>query len=361
MDSSLLIKKAIRLTSEELSSFDNIANSVLDRIVIDTIKNYQNKVAVGIEDSASDLMQTFKKRIVDYVMTRNFGWKSTDDSYLMPRNCRFSVKKKDCTIFVIENFPQVRTLSFVKGMQANNIVDGHRGSVERVSLALPYEIFVVVFNKSNFVELRYYWTKKSLGSLNDMLYESVLPNIHVGGKVCLGAFRQNGIDFSEICDEVIQLFWSAKFNTDLSTNWQQKDKISSMISSGNIWEQNSKQNQFFILDLPFVPVRSLNETLKLIESHTNRQDEIENKVIEEVDRITSDLFHKISNYVKKTKFEKFYPKDIKNALICQFEKNNSDILDLVVTLENKLDIMIRDRRPVSNLQELQNEPREPKD
>lgn len=334
------LKEAAQLSIKEIEGFDQLSEYVLTKIVIESIRTYQQKVAVGIEDSASDLLDTFKKNVTNQIFDTAAGWHSVQrDSFLYPRGCRFCFQKGKNTIVVIEQDPQVRTLSFMAGMQDGDQELQRSDQSERVTLSLPYSIFVFSLNDNKFVDMRCYWRTAPLKSLTDTLHCCVLPNIHVGGRVCLGTNVLGEVtDICSLCDSLLTSYWSSQFNLDLADEWWGKTRLGPAIHTGRAWQQNTISNPLFILEIPFRIHRTLKEVIDISSSSTEESSEsyFRHKVSTNIDRCVEQLFHKITSYLKKTKFDKHSPKDIKDSLRDHLKTSVFELVDIVMSLNHEI-------------------------
>lgn len=333
------LKEAASLTGEELSQLEQLSEHVLTRVVIESIRSYQAKLEVGIEDSVADLLDNFKLAILQHIFDTAEGWHSIQPQpFILPRDCRFCFRKGTNTVVVIEKHPHVRTLSFLAGMQeiGDTAVGADRS--ERATLSLPYTVFVFQFAKGVFNHVRCFWRTQPIHGFDDDLCNCVLPNIHVGGMVCLGTHPRKPTDICATCDEVIESFWTSRFNKDLSTEWEEKERISSLIATGRDWQRNSETDPMFILRVPFRYHKSLREVIDGVGHGEEVSDSsFRHKVSEEVDLCVKNLFHRIGSYVKRTKFDKYYPKEVTNALKHHVETSVAELVDLVAVLKHEVD------------------------
>ena len=172
-------------TLDEVQELKSLSNHVLTQVVIESMRTYQNKVAVGIEDSASDLLDLFKQNVAKQIFELASGWKvSYKDCFLFPKGCRFSFQKGKDTIVVVEQDPQIRTLSFMQGMQQQETYVKNKDS-ERVCLSLPYTVFVFYFDDEKFRDVKCFWRTSPLKSRDEYECCCVLSNIHNIGSICL--------------------------------------------------------------------------------------------------------------------------------------------------------------------------------
>lgn len=348
------LKEAAKLSLNEIESFDQLSERILTQVVLSSIRTYQQKVAVGIEDSASDLLDTFKSNITKQIFDTAAGWRAVQrDNFLYPRGCRFCFQKGENTIVVIEQDPQVRTLSFMAGMQDDDQDLGHldRERSERVTLSIPYTLFVFSFRGDRFLDVRCYWRTAPLKNINDFVHCCLLPNIHVGGRVCLGSVSSITGDIADICESLITQFWTSQFNLDLADEWWGKARLAPIVSTGRAWQEMSRTNPLLILNIPFRVFKPLKEVIEQAATGEEpSESSFRHKVSTDIDSCVQQLFHKITAYLKKTKFDKHSPKDIKDSLRDHLRTSVFELIDVVMSLNhevNKLTVESEaDTRPI---------------
>jgi hypothetical protein len=306
---------------------------------------------VGVQDSTSDLIELFKQEVAKTVFETAQGWHVANrDFFLFPRNCRFLFTKGRTTIAVIEQDPQIRTLlcaERILGPQTQLYVPpGPQPpqDSQRVSLAMPYSIFIFHFNDAKFSNLYYCWRKAPLRSLEDKISNSLLPNIHDNMAVCLG--NENQYQFGTIADQIDRIlgdFWNSRFNNDLSIAWWRKQNIDSRLETAHTWSEHSMEDSTFILQVDFSSHtdRTLKEKIELLTVHEEAADEngFRHRLAENIDNSAGMLFTKILRYFKKTKFDKYHPKEIKEAVVKIMKEANGEFLDLIFAVEHELEVL----------------------
>ena len=338
------LKEAAQLTSADIST---LSDKILTQVVIETIRTYQQKLAVGIEDSVSDLLAAFKENTANAIMDVASGWQTTQqEGFLLPKDCRFCFRRGDHTVIVIEQQPQVRNLYFSWGMQESGRPERIE-QTEQVSLAMPYVIFVFHFNKNIFQSVRCSFRNRPLTSLRDNLDVSPLPNIHVGGKVCLAYNYSAEKPISLVCHEIISSFWTSQFNTDLSDEWFSKHRISDLIATGKEWQRNTLRDPLFILQVEFQARQSLKDTIEMsVQEATDLPSfDLRHRITEEIDECAENLFHKIQSYMKKTKFDRHVPKDIGDVVKEKAFNAVSEMLRMISSIGNGVTIVEKQLSP----------------
>ncbi len=326
--------KAAAKAAVDPDTLDQLAAGVLSDIVLETMKKYQLKLNVGVQDSVSDLLDNFKTSMTTTLVNALSKWKLPgDDIGVFPDNCRFYFKKGDHTVIVIEAPPSVRTLTFTYD-QFNC------PGTNRYTLGLPYSVFVVHFDKDKFAGLYHGWRRQPLRSIDDHVSPPCLPNTHSNFAVCVSEKTYSG-NLGEQVSQIVADFWASSFNHDLETFFLAGRNMFATMSSMSAWEQNTELNPLFILGLRLEDVgenRSVRDTLDLITTYAVEKEvvDIRKKITEEVDEVTGLLFARIMRYFKNTKFDRYHPTAIKEALAGHFSKSNEHLTNLLIATENKL-------------------------
>lgn len=334
------------------AGLDGIASDILTNVVIDTIKKYQQKVVVGIEDSVGDILTHFKQTIANAVFSAVAGWKVPQrEPFVFPQNCRFCFQKGTKTVFVIEQEPKIRSLFFKENMLGETIAGGDLTDSRRVSLAMPFAIFVIVFDAGVYQTMYHFWDVAPMRSLEDVMFQPLLPNVHCGGQVCIGYDQRpmDGTQMSAACHKLIGDFWNTQFNNDLSEHWWKKKDIDRRLASARDWEAMSDNDSLFILDVDFPEAngKTLKQAIDLALMHEQEPDEnaLRHKLWETLDKLSEELFHRITTYIKKTKFEKHHPKDVKDVLVEKMKSANEEFIDIVFALKNEMERLANEIKP----------------
>jgi hypothetical protein len=341
------IKRAAILSLQQTESLDGLIQSVLDRVVIETLHKYQQKINVGIQDSVNDLLDNFKQKTAQAIFDVSHTWRVANrEPVLFPRGCRFCSVRGESTIFVIEQDPQIRSLSFQKGMLGESYQ--YNADRERVSLALPYVIFIVHFRNNSFAGLYCGWRKQPLASLEDMLSRPVLPNIHDNLNVCLGSgFSVQQDSMSEMATEAIDSFWNSTFSNDMSSAWWSKFRVHPEMVTAKTWARQSIMDSTFILHTNFLESRSLQHMLNLLVMHEQEPDEnaFRHKLAEGIDGCAERLFASILRYFKKVKFERHHPQDITDSFRAILQQAVEELVDVTLALDAEVQRLANDIKP----------------
>lgn len=332
------LKKAAELAIKQSTDLDLIAEDVLTNVVIDTIRKYQQKLNVGIQDSVSDLLDGFKTSITEKITAIASNWRVANRDYILfPRGCRFCYSKADNTIVIVEQEPQIRSLLFDTSILGERL--SHSIVSERLAIALPYVVFILHFKKNHFCNMYCGWKNSPIKDLSDNIYHPILPNIHDNFSVCTGVLPNNyGENITQKCDFIISHFWNSKFNNDLSKNWWKKSYLDYRLKSARTWSEESLKDPMFILQINPTEQKSPKYFIKLITMHDFELDEtsLKHTLSDSIDSCVESLFIKILRYFRNTKFDRYHPKDIKDILKKVLSQANTELSDLIFIIKTEL-------------------------
>ena len=156
------------------------------------------------------------------------------------------------TTFVIEQAPQVRTLSW------RSIDEG-----ETWKLAFPYVIFVVVFagDAVSTGECRVFYRNSPLNG-DDTVYRSNLCNVYQDGRICTGSMRVTGDSLAQKAEGFVGGFWRSQFNSDLSDqSWGPAARKFPQVKSLKTWQDESVKNPLFPLGISWLEASRLADVL----------------------------------------------------------------------------------------------------
>jgi hypothetical protein len=332
------LSEAVKLAYEESSQMNALSAEVLQQVVLETIHKYQQKLNVGVEDSISDLIDTFKQKVSQSIFDVASGWRVYNrDYFLFPRGCRFCFAKGENVIAVVEQEPQIRSL-LLDGRIIENEPDYSTNS-ERIALALPYVNFVLHFKNQVFVSMYCGWRTSPLRDINDSLCTPLLPNIHDTLQVCMGKVTGDlGTNISQRTDAVIGHFWNSKFNSDLSTNWQKKSQYDARFSTARTWSDASIIDSSFVLQCNYKQIKTVKSIIDLLTTHDLEPDEnhLRHTLTESIDTCVEAFFNKVMRYFKNTKFEKHHPKDVTELVKTTMIDASTELATLTLALEREL-------------------------
>lgn len=332
---------------------DKISQDILSRLVIDTLKRFQEKVNTGAEDSVADLLDTFKKKVLNEVFDLSQNWlvSTKRERILFPQNCRFLYTVGCSTIAVIEEAPSIRTLTLDNALLADERTGATRVT-SRHALALPYTVFLLHFINDHYTGSGYNrlanlyvtWRNAPLQTLDDALYTPVLPNLHQGCSACMGNnFFPEGENIAQIVNHTISAYWTSSFNTDLSQFWWDKGEVDPRFNTVRSWKEATEDNPLFVLEpsyrLAFPSVEDLLNQCVQAQDEVDETTVLRERLSQSVERCTEQMFEKIMRYYRRTKFERYYPKDITQNLGDSISTISDELIALVISMEMELNAL----------------------
>lgn len=345
-----LLKESVEALNQAIGS-DDLLRDMIVRVVIECLDKYQKKVNVGIQDSVKDLLDAFKQRM----QTEMFGvaehWmlSSQHERFLFPTNCRFLTVKGQSIVAVIENQAGPRTLFLDEKLCMELRSEVHRTQVTARphTLALPYTYFVLHFlgtNRPRLANSYIAWRTTPVQRLADDVFDPILPNIHTNYCICTGQANFRSETVSELCDEFIEYFWGSTFNSDLSSFWWAGRNSHPWLRTVPEWENATKENPYFFNEFT-VALKSSNRTLESMINAclTGEQGDdiikLRHRLADSIEKCSDALFEKIMRYLKKTKFDKYYPADVTNALRHAVAEIFEDVSSIATCLQKELNVV----------------------
>lgn len=310
------------------------AESLLQGISDKTLQRFQQELVAHAGETVGGHLNDFRQQAIAFLQRRASG-DATDvphDGSTFPDGTKFCFSKGKATVFVVEEKPQVQTVTFREGF-----VRGENDYLTKdttFQLAFPYVIFVVKLWEGRFSCLCLYFTKRPLQSLTDTLCWPSLPNIHSSGSVCLRYPDANYKTVAECVRAVISHFWQSAFNNDLRDHYDHGDNP---IRNVWDWEKQSQKDAAFVLTTNW---RESGERLEhLIERllRSDREDEVataEQVVRQSLDKAMAGLTAVIQKACGEVTVEKRYAKLIAKELSAHLQSLGTTVLKCMMTRLN---------------------------
>lgn len=211
------IVKQVKLTIEQkdwskqaIKVLNKSSAAVLDRVQQNIGVQLQEDTAPIVENFVVNLSRTLMDATVDFLNKKENAANSLP---VFPVGTRYIKQSGDILTVVIEQQPQVRTLSFT--IDSAGAFDGdykrHRNTYH---VGLPYTVFVLTFIGGHWESLQTFWRSRPLNALSDELALAGLPNISGAGSVCMGTFRPAAGTINNQCEQAISSFWQSDFGAD---------------------------------------------------------------------------------------------------------------------------------------------------
>lgn len=224
------------------------------------------------QNIVTDLEQLLSQQQEDVIIQINTS------EELLPQNTRFYSTKGRDKVIVVEQMPMVRNIFF--------------GSIG-YQVAFPFVIFVIKLESGQFKQVHLFYRNSPLRSIEDELYNPNLTNIYPdqNNLVCWGKTTSlpKGTDTFQQVNEVIELFWSSRFNTDLNQSFNYYSQKDSSLGSFEAWETASKKNARFPLTIKWKKAITLERLLLELGCFHNNSSKSRVKLTKKVKQQIEDL------------------------------------------------------------------------
>ncbi len=183
----------------------------------------------------------------------------------IPDNVRWICEKGEKSVYVIELQPELRPLVWNNSMAGWDYINDEKVYLEtgtRHTVATPYVVILIPFrgNKiggSSERPVRVFYRNSPLQSLDDEVLSSNLTNVlptNYGRKemgcMCLDRLDVHSkMDRAEVVNAVVSHLWGGEFNMEYGRNFSDVSHVDQRVSSIYMWEEASKQNPDFVLDV----------------------------------------------------------------------------------------------------------------
>jgi hypothetical protein len=262
------------------SSFDNDNSSVISQAFAGpSLRSFQERAKDMIEQKFGKMAQDFLGGIVDeaeglardlnielcekiWDAFQGFKEMSKESPTIFANNTKLAYTKGSRSVIVIEQNPQVRTVSFTPDLIDDKAVAKEaQGKTEhglRYSLAFPYVYFMVVFDGGKYHYHEVYFRNKPLTSVREHVYLAPLPNVWVKGEkstnnaMCMGndhfaAKVGDELTVARQCEMVVSHFWQRTFNQHLGDG--NPGVVDKRIKNYAVWQAHSQKDPLFVLDV----------------------------------------------------------------------------------------------------------------
>lgn len=210
------------------------------------------------------------------------GKNTTTLTGILPVGCRALGRNADGDTFVVEQTPQVRTLTFCGPASISGLPEpttprpalraGMTAQEQRETnialamwngtnhpkpaqyrVALPYCIFTFEIHKNGAmgtVSLNY--RKAPLAADDIALFDCNLPNVH-DSRICIGdaARIPTSLPVSVRIARYIESFWSSQFNVDLTDQFREAAAAIPSVATFTAWAAATAENPLFVLNVPW--------------------------------------------------------------------------------------------------------------
>lgn len=286
--------------------------------LIETKFNRTSQELLGnLGDEAENLILELKMDLCERIWDsfQNYKEMVKDTPIIMPDNCKIAYTKGIRTILVIEQKPQVRTVTLnrnlVKYEEIAKNATGVTKTGYRFNLAFPYVYFFMVFDEGKYEFHEVYFRNKMLTSSREHVHLAPIPNVftnsdHIHNNVCMGkGFASEVASENSIAKKanlVISDFWQRTFNDDLGDGGHQK--LDKRISDYDVWQENSKNDPLFVLSVNWPKGKTVKGIVeKLLDSRkqTSKIDAVDKEIRTKLENGVAKLTNKIKDEIKNAK------------------------------------------------------------
>jgi hypothetical protein len=230
------------------------------------------------EGIARDLQIELAERIWDAF--QSYKQIADDSPIIFPEGTRLAYTKGHRTVLVIEQKPQVRTVTFDGELLSENTAKKSVAVVDsgyRYTLAFPYVYFVMVFDSGKYRYHELYFRNKALTSVREHVHLAPIPNVFRDREghdrpMCMGKgfadMVREETTITRQCEVVISDFWQSTFSEDLGTG--HPEKVDKRISNPAKWQENTQKDPLFAISINWPK----GKTVKwVIEMHLDRRNQ----------------------------------------------------------------------------------------
>lgn len=295
--------------------------------LIETKFNRTSQEFLGvISDDAEGLARELQIELCDRIWDAFQGFKevSKETPYIFPDGAKVAYTKGQRSVIIIEQKPQVRTVSFneelVKSRNVAKLSVGRTESGYRYTLAFPYVYFVLVFDKGKYTFHELYFRNKPLTSVREHIYLAPLPNVfrgedRINKAMCMGHnFRKEvneELTIARQVDLVIAEFWQKTFNADLGTGGH--ENVDKRIKNFAIWQKNTEEDPLFVLGVNWPKGKTLKGVVeKLLDDreHKHALDPIDQFIRQQLESGVAKLTTRIKEEILSVKQSGFAPNEL---------------------------------------------------
>lgn len=215
----------------------------------------------GVCDEAEGLSRDLNIELCEKIWDAFQGFKeiSKDSPVIFPEGTKLAYTKGNRTVIVIEQKPQVRTVTFHSELVGSTSVakeaQSRSSNGYRYSLAFPYVYFILVFDGGKYMYHELYFRNKPLTSVREHIHLAPIPNVwrnkerRADNAMCMGdgfyAAVGGEATIARQCDLVVADFWQRTFSKDLGTG--DPGAVDKRIKNYAVWQENSEKDPLFVL------------------------------------------------------------------------------------------------------------------
>lgn len=262
-------RRAVNATRARLNGKTEQAQALLQQTVDRVSARFKQDLIAQVSEIAEDDMTSFKKIVADGLRGRiidTHDGSSRTLSTRLPLGTRFVGTYGGRTMVVVETEPMERTLLWNRAGLEADLQNLKKGGVEvtadmkeraqraTFNVALPYCVYVMLFDGNRFVDMHLFCRTAPLRSFEDDLYVLPLPHFREDdAQVCLGEeFKVEQESMAHAAEHLIAYFWNSEF---VFTHWDRwyrhAVRIHPKLKHIWAWEDATAEDPRFILEGTF--------------------------------------------------------------------------------------------------------------
>lgn len=219
-----------------------ISNEILNRVLMPVLQNSAGEIQDEARKYTKNAISVLQKELLE------------NQQFVLPEGVRFHKRIGNSDILVVEQQPMVRTILVDTAYHQNKIgasrynelsFESRKTSQKQFRIALPYVVYYIALNYYQYGSFFIGFRNKPLNALNNELGLCVLPNSHDNGQVCCPFPNHGHKNIVDAVGYLIGTYWQSQFRYCLHHRFPKHPAF----DTWEAWEQASKDNPLFVLDL----------------------------------------------------------------------------------------------------------------
>ena len=248
-----VVKKSLpKITADQSNLASQAANQLLQNLTDEKLRAFKQEIVASIQEALQlKVSQNIREAILgplQAILAEKLPLVNSNGSIdALPEGTKFFFTSSRRQAVIIEQKPQIRSLYFEKGFA---------GGSGRYHLALPYVIFLIIFDDLAFHSLYVYYATKPMTSLDSEVFRINLPNIWGENRVCTGSLSFKSRTLAGRVEEVVAHYWQSKFNNDLAATYSEMAHRGGAFSNLASWQAASQKDPLFVLRVNWLACNS---------------------------------------------------------------------------------------------------------
>jgi len=187
--------------------------------------NQENCAFEYIRTPYENFVESLGSPILPYYMNKSNGISDLSSS-IYPVGLRYIDNENEVAVFERPPFKMNIDFSPVKARQLSSKYR-KRYEMKEVSIWVPWTVYLFNLSSKNQINMSVYFNDRPLSSVDDVVFNCLLPNVFVEGKVCFGDYHNDINDFhakmvkkknyslKNLFNECLSYFYSGGWNSDI--------------------------------------------------------------------------------------------------------------------------------------------------